>query len=105
MDSTGVSPPPAVMLWLQCVLVAAEVLRVLISQLLSWGSQCMGRKKRDEQPVDRQDDKAPGETLWDSRSNIASTTVLRGADTSGVDERSKSSVSSLLKLTQLSCLP
>lgn len=64
-SSGGVQLPPAVLLWMQCVLVAAEVLWMVMSKVWSWVSvRCAGLRARNEQPDrDRQDCRARGDTL------------------------------------------
>jgi len=99
-----------VLLWMQCVFVAAEVLWIVlsnvrswvlrsagISKARSWASQCAGPRTHNEQP-DRQDCRARGDTPGNG-DGAASTTDFGDADGS-VDKCSKLPSSLFCKLTQ-----
>ncbi|KAH9170041.1 hypothetical protein EDB89DRAFT_1350739 [Lactarius sanguifluus] len=105
VSGNGVGMPPAVMLWIQCIWVIANVLWlvipkvwsqvshcVAISRVRSWVSQRASFKVRNERP-DRQDCEDKGDT---PESIASSTTVKRS-----VDKCPKSSSSLFCKLTQL----
>lgn len=107
-SGNDVGMPPAVMLWMQCIWVIANVLWVVISKVWSqvshcaaiskvrsWVSQRTGFRAHNEQP-DRQDCEDKGDTPGDGESIASSTTV-----NCSVDKCPKSSSSLFCKLTQL----
>ncbi|KAH9029972.1 hypothetical protein EDB85DRAFT_2147040 [Lactarius pseudohatsudake] len=104
----GMGMPPAVMLWMQCIWVMANVLWVVISKVWSqvshcaaiskvrsWVSQRASFRVHNEQP-DRQDCEDKGDTPEYDESIVSSTTV-----NCSVDKYPKSSSSLFCKLTQL----
>ncbi|KAH9029973.1 hypothetical protein EDB85DRAFT_2147041 [Lactarius pseudohatsudake] len=104
----GMEMPPAVMLWMQCIWVAANVLWVVISKVWSqvshcaaiskvrsWVSQRASSRVHNEQP-DRQDGEDKGDTPEYDESIASSTTVI-----CSVDKYPKSPPSLSCKLKQM----
>ena len=108
-NNIGIQPPPAVMQWIQSVLVAIQLVWLATSQMMSLGSWCIRRCKAtasdkpcgDEQPAnaepDCQDEKAPIDISEDSK---ASTTNSQQAEYRR-EEMLKNTFSFLSKVLQL----
>ncbi|KAI9449674.1 hypothetical protein BJY52DRAFT_1306426 [Lactarius psammicola] len=104
-SSNDVQLPPAVLLWMQCVLVAAEVLWIIVSKVRGWVSHSAAISKvrswvshragprADNEDPDRQDSRARGDAPGES-DGVASTIDFRDADGS-VDKSSSESSSTL----------
>ncbi|KAN0135879.1 hypothetical protein V8E53_006331 [Lactarius tabidus] len=112
-NKTGLQPPPALMQWVQSMLVNIVWAWMLISQgwRSVWGSRWIGRlvgrkadekPSGDEKPANSQDGDAPADAPGES--DEAASTTVSAADGSG-GERLKSFYNFVIRLTQFKYPP